>query len=284
MYACGFWSGFKWHRPRWWDSFVRRRAWVRRRVRKTGEMLDAVESNDPYRLNPDYFTVRPSSERARSRSRSHSRAGSRASSRLSVSTVGGPASIAPSADLEVIEHADELLEVLREGRIDREKIEAVHNYIANARDGLSGLPGIMHDIMGMFVFQASRRTLLTSLTEIYEGLMARLETEGGDQESKERARYLGAAVKHADEEVRRLEYWSDVKGVADEGGSKGAADPQQGWSREWQGVDKSGPAAPAPPPKDDRPQEGEKEEGKDGKDRPKEGKQDSENCNGQEGS
>lgn len=236
-YSFAFSSKFSWHKARWWNSFVRRRVWIRKRVKK-----DAAQ--DPHLLNPDYyFTVRPSSDI--SRDRSPSKASSRPGSRLSTGTADGEHAGQPA-----IEDADELLRVLRVCRIDREKIEAIENYLENARDDLGGLRDIMHEIMSLFVFQASRRVLLTRLTEVHDDAAGRrAEAAGASPGLERRADNLAEAVRHADEEVRRLEYWSDVKGMAEEGDSKGAVDQKQGWDPSWRGVDRSGPSAPPAPPK-----------------------------------
>jgi hypothetical protein len=238
-YSFAFSKKFAWHKAQWWNSFVRRRAWIRKRVKKDQGYL----AQDQHMLNPEYFTIRPSCEMARERS--PSRASTARGSRLSMSTVN-----VDGAERPVIEHADELLRVLRASRIDREKIEAVENYLANAQEDLQGLQDIMHEIMSLFVFQASRRVLLSRLTEVYDKTAAeqqkQKETNKTNAELDRRVTNLGAAVKHADEEVRRLEYWSDVKGIANEGESKGAVDRGQGWDESWRGVDKSGPSAPVP--------------------------------------
>lgn len=235
-YSFAFSKKFSWHKARWWNSFVRRRAWIRKRVKKMSNYL----GQDPHMLNTEYFSIRPSSEL--NRDRSPSRATSPRGSRLSMSTAN-----ADGDEQARIEHADDLLDVLRRSRIDRERIEAVDNYLENSQGNLAGLQDIMHDIMSLFVFQTSRRVLLTRMTEVYDETEARRK-KGGDvgPELERRVENLGEAVKHADEEVRRLEYWSDVKGVADEGGSKGAVDQKEGWDPSWQGLDKSGPSAPTP--------------------------------------
>ena len=45
-----------------------------------------------------------------------------------------------------------------------------------------------------------------------------------------------------DEEVKKLEFWSDVKEMAEQGETKGAIDESQGWnSNKWRGLDVSGP-------------------------------------------
>ncbi|KAK4122464.1 hypothetical protein N657DRAFT_621945 [Parathielavia appendiculata] len=235
-YSFAFSKRFSWHKARWWNSFVRRRAWIRKRVKKNQGYI----GQDPHMLNPEYFTIRPSAEIARNHN--SSRASSTRDSRLSMSTVN-----MDEVERPIIEHADELLRVLRVSRIDREKIEAVENYLANAKEDFHGLQEIMHEIMSLFVFQASRRVLLSRLTEVYHNALVQQEKENeANSEADRRVKNLEEAVKHADEEVRRLEYWSDVKGIANEGDSKGAVDQGQGWDETWRGVDMSGPSAPVP--------------------------------------
>lgn len=234
-YSFMFSRKFSWHKARWWNSFVRRRAWIRKRVKKVA----GYAQQDPNMLNLEYFTIRPSSEMERSPSRAASNRGSR----LSMSTVGDKLPL-------VIESADGLLEVLRRARIDREKIEALDIYLETAEDELTGLQDVMHEIMSLFVFQASRRALLTRLTDVYDQTVAKrdkMKQGDNDEGVAKRVENLSSAVKHANEEVRRLEYWSDVKGIAAEGESKGAVDQSQGWDGScWQGLDKSGPKAPVP--------------------------------------
>lgn len=240
IYSFMFSKKFSWHKARWWNSFVRRRAWIRKRVKKDTGYIP----NEMQMLNPDYFSVRPSSEIERSSSRAASNRASR------VSTGTAQADEPPAA----IEHVDDLLQTLRASRIDREKIEAVNNYLENAQDELASLQDVMHEIMALFVFQASRRLLLARMTEIYDQTVAqknkekKIDTDEEDNRDRvaRKVRNLAAAIKHADEEVRRLEYWSDVKGLAVEADSKGAVDERKGWDVAWEGVDTSGPQAPVP--------------------------------------
>ncbi|GKT90933.1 meiotically up-regulated 65 protein [Colletotrichum tofieldiae] len=227
-YSFMFSKKFSWHGPKWWNSFVRRRCWVRKRIKKKPEDI----SDDPHMLNSDYFTVTPANH-----SRSSSVAGSR---RGSISKTSIQTSVAE--EKPDIEDVWTLMAVLRASRIDREKIEAVENYLAHAKDNLEHLQDEMHDIMGIFVFQASRRLLLSRLTQIYDDAVAADEQEGDQGKAKERKEHLAAAIKHADEEVKRLSYWSDVKGLAENGEAKHAVAENEGWNESWQGVDQSGPA------------------------------------------
>lgn len=188
-------------------------------------------------LNADYFSIRPASERTH---RSHgSVASSRAPSKLGTSQVSA---VEIEEQIPEIEDVETLMQFLRQARIDREKLEAVENYLSHAID-LSQLQEEMHEIMSIFVFQASRRLLLSRLMQIYDETSDELEKKDA-QELKDRKQALKDAVKHADEEVRKLAYWSDVKQMAEKGEINGAVDEDKGWHSGWQGVDQSGAAEP----------------------------------------
>lgn len=188
-------------------------------------------------LNTDYFTVRPASDRKR-RSQA-SLASSRVPSKASMSQVSSMEVGSEKPDIDDIET---LMQILRQARIDREKLEAVENYLEHAID-LSRLEEEMHDIMSLFVFQASRRLLLGRLMQIYDETTEQLE-QHDTGELRNRRDVLKPAIKHADEEVRRLAYWSDVKQMAEGGESRGAVDGDKGWQNGWEGVDQSGPTQP----------------------------------------
>ena len=317
-YSFMFASCFAWHGPTWYSSCVRRRTWIRKRVRRmsTAAMSAAASAiglgqidsvADPHLLNPEYFTVVPAAAARRSSSRISSRRASRlslAAPSTAPSSTGGAAGgeargvesgVGNAGDAgddgqdddgslftmpkEIVD-ADVLMRFLRVARIDREKIEAIDNFIEHAGEDLVRLQDFMHEIMSLFVFQASRRTLLTHLTTVHDAAVATRQTaideadkveadkgktaeaEGAAQEQDlgsgedatkklqalgRRVGYLTAAVKHADEEVRRLEYWSDIKAMAQRGATTGAVGGNEGWSaHQWQGVDSSGPAPPPP--------------------------------------
>lgn len=235
-YSFAFYKKFSWHNAKWWNSFVRRRAWIRKRVKKhTGYHVQ-----EGHMLNSDYFTIHP----AMLRDRSSSPASTQRDSRYSVGQL---------ARREILQEIKEdildigaLMKALKVCRIDREKTEAVGNFIAHGGEDLYYLRERMHDIMAQFIFQASRRLLLTHLS--------RLETEASDRRKQlneqgteddptetRRIENLHAATESADEEVRRLEYWSDIKEMAYTGDTKGAVDVEQGWDESWAGLDNSGP-------------------------------------------
>jgi hypothetical protein len=197
-------------------------------------------------LNAQYFSIRPASIIANhARSTSTSRANSRRESKASVAN-------SQIADFEEVERPDirdteSLLRAMRASRIDREKIEAIENYLEHAEDDFAGLEGKMHEIMSLFVFQASRRVLLTRLAQIHQQTLKLIDEGDKSEQLRRKAQHLTSAIKHADEEVRRLEYWSDIKEMVVKGGTKGAMDHCQGWDERWRGLDTSGPAEPTAP-------------------------------------
>ncbi|KAI9054096.1 hypothetical protein LZ554_001267 [Drepanopeziza brunnea f. sp. 'monogermtubi'] len=234
-YSFMFSKKFSWHKKSWWNSFVRRRAWIRQRVKKHTGYLP----NQGHMLNSDYFTIHPAD--ARSRSRASTGAGSQ-TYRYSTATLP-KWEMDQGIDFQNIQDIGSLMKALKLARIDRERTEAVESFIKHGGDDLYYLRDHMHDIMGMFIFQASRRLLLSNLLSDFN--IASEENESseaeGDSVRKRRLENLEAAVKHADEEVQRLEFWSDVKDLAEKGLTRGAVDDRQGWDHRWAGIDSSGP-------------------------------------------
>lgn len=232
-YSFAFSNKFSWHKAKWWNSFVRRRAWVRCRAKKRIENM----SSDPHMLNSDYFTVQPASQRKR---QSAGSLGSRLSSKTSVSYMS---SISDEDRKVDIEDLVTLMQMLRFSRIDREKREAIDNYLEHATD-IESLHAEMHEIMSLFIFQASRRLLLGHLLEKHSETTKQLEkTE--TQELKTRKDALDAAIRHADEEVRKLAYWSDVKDMVANGESRiSLEDDRRCFYDAYQGIDDSGPLPP----------------------------------------
>ncbi|PNY26192.1 Uncharacterized protein TCAP_03873, partial [Tolypocladium capitatum] len=220
-YSFAFSKRISWHGPKWWNSFVRRRAWIRKRARKRSQVM----ATEPHMLGAGCFAVRPASYR--SHRSNGSVASSRAPSKSSMTQFSASDVEEEQPDIDDIET---LLQTLRHARIDREKREAVENYLDNAMD-LPALQHEMHEIMSLFVFQASRRQLLSHLMGKHEQTVEQL----GKEENKDKAellrrkKALDAAIRHADEEVRKLAYWSDVRRMADGGELRDPTDADRGW-------------------------------------------------------
>jgi hypothetical protein len=250
QYASMFWPKVAWHKAHWYNSFVRRRAWIRKRVRVRQER--AID--EAHRLGGDYFTIH--SERVRSLSPTSQRlhpSQSIARSRPS-SSLAHPG-VEDEADREIADIAA-LMAALKAARIDREKTELIENFVANGGDDLFYLGQKMSEIMRHFIFQASRRSLLQHLSAALETSTEKLrKMEEGEQRQgsegssipelellQKRVSNLLIAVSAADEQVKKLEFWSDIKDIAADGLTKGAVDPDQGWSDgKWAGLDLSMP-------------------------------------------
>ncbi|KAI0393279.1 hypothetical protein F5Y17DRAFT_433125 [Xylariaceae sp. FL0594] len=237
-YSFMFSKKFSWHGPKWYNSFVRRRAWIRRRV-KTGKGYLAM---DDQAMNPAYFNVsaktqdRGSFGTVEEMDRISTDRLSWASPRRSQSRPRGEGE--EPATTIVIKTGEELVKYLRHVRVDRERLEGIENYIEHCTDDLLPLQDYMHEIMAMFVFQTTRQKLLSRLTQLYDEVTG--DAPKGKSTKTPKGENLAEAIKHADEEVRRLEYWSDIKGMAESGEAVRAVDEQKGWDAGWQGLDKSG--------------------------------------------
>ncbi|KAG6038124.1 hypothetical protein E4U19_001046 [Claviceps sp. Clav32 group G5] len=239
-YSFAFAKAFSWHTAQWWNSFVRRRAWIRKRAKRQNSETDSGGNV----LNSNYFNVRPASSRSKHRRSTGSLVSSRDLSRSSITKSFIKEVQEEKAELE-IEDIETLLSVLRTSRIDREKREAVDNYLEHAID-LSALQDEMHEIMAILVFQASRKQLLAHLMRQFDQVVRILaeDGKGNDKKLLQRKEALEAAVQHADEEVSRLAYWSDIKKMAESGHLRLSHNEEQNWLDTRPGLDGSGPTAP----------------------------------------
>lgn len=93
------------------------------------------------------------------------------------------------------------------------------------------------------MFQFSRRKLLAKLVKKIDLDPDDEQTGEPTPEARRRKDDLTRAAKAADEQIRSLEYWSDIRRTVREGESYGATDADQGWGEGWEGVDESGPGA-----------------------------------------
>ncbi|KAF1812277.1 hypothetical protein P152DRAFT_514433 [Eremomyces bilateralis CBS 781.70] len=240
----------KWHGTHpFWNSFVRRRHWVRKRVRIPGFARTGKEnaSHHPHKLTSDYFTIHPAGPNAVD-------SGPESLFSESSSTLAPTGAISrwqhlvadpdPSASpTDAIENIGSLLRALRFASIDREKITLVQSFLDHGGEELHYLAETMPEIMAKFVFQQSRRRLLARLREqIRQAEEHRKEHERrGESEEEREARMIDdllRAVEAADWECGRLQYWSDVREMerrAEGGRAKGSvAWVTDRWSHGWQ--------------------------------------------------
>ncbi|PNS18095.1 hypothetical protein CAC42_4054 [Sphaceloma murrayae] len=242
-YSLAFY-GCPWHGNHpWFHSFVRRRRWLRKRVRKHAHHAHGGQPGsrhiaEAHMLTPDYFTIHPS----KTRSIDDTRAGS-----IATSTSGLRKSYEDDdRDAAEVRDIASLLMLLRRATIDREKIVLIRRFIRNADDELHYLSEEMPHIMSMLMFQSSRRDLLKLLMDDLARVSEHRKqhksegTEEGEREA-ERISNLLAATDAADKQVKRLEYWSDIRSMVREGRTAAGVDASKWDPEKWAGLDTSGP-------------------------------------------
>lgn len=102
--------------------------------------------------------------------------------------------------------------------------------------------------MSLCIFQNSRRYILTMLSEkLTAAEKLRDEHTAHNEEisaqEQQKITNLENAIAAADEQVKRLEYWSDVRDMARSGTTSFATDAQVWGYAKWRGLDASGPEA-----------------------------------------
>ena len=129
-YSFSFQKGFSWHGTHpWFHSFVRRRRWLRKRIRRKHHILQ----DKAHALNPDYFTIHVS--RAKSPVSSIETSDKRASSAARSSGWGAKSWLDHEEELE-IHDIPTLMKGLRKSAIDREKIVYLKTFLDYAGDEL----------------------------------------------------------------------------------------------------------------------------------------------------
>jgi hypothetical protein len=96
----------------------------------------------------------------------------------------------------------------------------------------------MPAIMSLLVFQSSRLQLLASLKHRFSVAAAHRDEhvkrgEPEDEHERKSIDNLLQAVEAADQQCKRLEFWSDFRSVAQDGGVLGAADHSHRLDHEW---------------------------------------------------
>ncbi|KAF2403760.1 hypothetical protein EJ06DRAFT_292720 [Trichodelitschia bisporula] len=198
-------------------SFVRRRRWLRKRVKKRGHSRVASE----HALNPDYFTIH---------SRGKSPVGSTSDAPApSASNAFEPTQWVEDDDVRDVPDIATLMKYLRKATIDREKIVLVERFVAQGGEEIYYLADEMSAIMSLLVFQNSRRQLLTLLMTRFDAAASHRDehAQRGEAEDAVEKRYIDhllKSVKAAQDECKRLEYWSDVKRTSRRSESLNGAD------------------------------------------------------------
>lgn len=227
-------KGAAWHGNHpWFHSFVRRRRWLRKRVKR--RTVPKSKANEREHLFGETFSLGTTLGLARSAT-------------LATGTQSAQDSAQTSLDEEIRDIAT-MMRKLKKAAIDREKIIIIHRFLDDGEEELFYLSEQMPAIMSMLVFQNSRRQLLSTLMDRFDAAKNHREahkkegTSESDTEERKISNLL-KAVEAADEQCKKLEYWSDIKNLAEDGKAGNAMDTSKGWDEKWQGLDNSGAKHP----------------------------------------
>ncbi|KAL6709287.1 hypothetical protein ACN47E_001694 [Coniothyrium glycines] len=225
-------KGSPWHGNHpWFHSFVRRRRWLRRRVKQ--RLPPKTKETARERMFGETFSIGTTLARSGT-----------------LGTMSGLSSTEESMDEEIKDVAT-LMKKLKAAAIDREKIIIIHKFIDDGGEELHYLAAQVPAIMSMLIFQNSRRQLLSTLMERFEAARFHRDEHKKDDKPEGEAEQrridnLLKAVEAADSECKQLEYWSDIKNLVEEGKAGNATDTDKGWDEKWQGLDVSGARPPEP--------------------------------------
>ena len=246
QYSFMFQNKFPWHGTHpWLHSFVRRRRWIRERVRRRLRTEEGKRGlPEPHKFSRDYFTVHAGGTMGKASSAVLS-----ASQHPSTGFSGGEEDV---DEEEEVENISTLLRRLRNSTVDRDKINLVLQFIDQGGEDTYHLADEIPHILSLFLYQHSRRRLLSlMLHKIGAASDHREEHQRREapefKNEKRKIDDLLRAVKSTEQEVQRLEFWSDVKDVVRKRESfgalamaEGAKVKGEGWDRGWAELDSSG--------------------------------------------
>ena len=216
QYSFSFSRQFVWHGSHpWFHSFVRRRRWLRKRVKRDmpgNEKAGTLSA--AHRLNTDYFTIHSKRERSPA-----SQANDGATKTARPDSYTTPAStddtLRPPDDLSNVPN---LLRALKLASVDRAKIEHVKQFVNQGGEEVAYLKDHIPEIMNYLVFQNSRRQLLGFLKQTADNAQTHLDEHDADDkpEGKAESRRIDnllGAINATEKEIGGLEYWSDRQHV-----------------------------------------------------------------------
>ena len=211
-YSLNFGLNFNWHGNHpWFHSFVRRRRWLRKRVKihsALSEKREGRSMKEAHKLNKDYFTIH-----AAKRDRSRDSSGDRATTHLSSAMASFRDDTDEEEDFEDITDIPSLLNAVKKARVDREKILAVSAFLKQGGEEIIYLADSMDAIMADLIHQTSRRQMQHYLQRALDEARKILDSMAGDSDEKtaeERrvqniSKVIDAAAAHIDDE----DYWTE---------------------------------------------------------------------------
>ena len=216
QYSFSFSKQFVWHGSHpWFHSFVRRRRWLRKRVkREMPGQEKAWTMAAGHKLNTDYFTIHSKRERSpASQANDDAMKTARPDSYISVNSKRDL--LDPPEDMKSVPN---LLKALRLDSVDRAKIEHVKQFVQEGGDELAYLKDHIPVIMSFLVFQNSRRQLLGFLKQTADDAQAHRDEHAADDKAEGKAESrridsLLGAIASTEKEIGGLDYWSDRQHV-----------------------------------------------------------------------
>ena len=219
-YSFSFNKVYTWHGNHpWFTSFVRRRRWLRRRVRIHPHLADGKKRSmsQAHMLTEDYFTIHAANRRP-----SRESSGARTTTNRSSYMNGLKSDSEDDEEMGEISNISALTAALKRARVDREKIAAVTAFLDQGGDELFYLADSMPTIMDDFIHQTSRRQLQTCILQALDKATSN-QTKGeakgkgkvgSDPEIDARRRKIDnliKAVHAAGVHVNDMDYWSDLR-------------------------------------------------------------------------
>ncbi|KAL4778381.1 hypothetical protein BJX76DRAFT_343346 [Aspergillus varians] len=189
QYAFSFSKSSSWHGTHSFrHSFVRRRRWLRLRVKHVSlerhrHSRTGLEMG--HTLNEDYFTIHSGVRRRRpSIPERVSRATSSNVGKTILDKEG-------DEGVEEIRNVPTLMYALKTAIVDREKLDAVRRFVDDGGEELYYLDGKIPDIMTRFIYQASRWQLLIYLKDTTQDLpQQQQQDQGSSEQTKQEIEYL----------------------------------------------------------------------------------------------
>ena len=216
-YSFSFQTGFAWHGSHpWFHSFVRRRRWLRKRVKIHPHVAGKKDGMQAaHLLTAEYFTIHPKRDPSPDSLDHRTTADKSTTFNTSVYESESDEDSAEITDLVA------LMLALKKSRLDREKISAIKNFLEHGGEEIFYLADRTADIMALFVYQTSRRQFQTLLLEALDkAAEVPDKSYDGTTDDKEvatrRADNLLKAVRAAEIHINDRDYWSDIRTKTDD--------------------------------------------------------------------
>ncbi len=197
QYSFNFSPGWEWHGTHpWFHSFVRRRRWLRKRVKlyPSRAVGGASTLQRAHMLGEDYFTIHAMGEKSRDSS-----ADRKVKHRSSFSNNARNESDTEQ-DPDDISDILKLMAALKRARVDREKMWAVRAFLDQGGDELFYLADRMDEIISLFIYRTSRRQLQSILLDEHQAAKTQMQKDEEDERDVDealdkKANYLLKAIR-----------------------------------------------------------------------------------------